>query len=80
MNTYTYKYLFTKKDVDGISCSLVTGTEADHERAMFQLQSDPSVILALREYVCTYENGKIGLTEKVKIKKEDDNNEEKTCN
>lgn len=79
MNVYTYKYLYTKKDIDGIQCSVITGTDSDHSRFIEQLVSSEDIELALREYVCTYDVAKFGMTEKIKIK-EDIQNEKKISN
>lgn len=79
MSTTTYKYLYTKKDVEGIQCLIITGSDNDHARVIKKLNDDPTVILALREYVCTYEADKIGLVDKIKIE-EVKTNEKECCN
>lgn len=79
MSTTTYKYLYTKKDVEGIQCSIITGSDNDHAQVIKKLNDDPTVLLALREYVCTYEVDKIGLVDKIKIE-EVTNNEKESSN
>lgn len=70
MNVTTFRYLYTKNGVDGLQCSIITGSDTEHANFINMLHESDDVVLALREYVCTYESGMIGMTEKIKIKEE----------